>query len=213
MFFDILYKLVALFIRIVCTINGGLIVKGKENVPSRGGVLIAANHISYLDPPIIGAVLPRRGTFMARKGLFKIPVLGTIIKPAAFPVDREKPRPSSMKEAVRRLKRNEVIVIFPEGSRSETGELGEAKRGIGMIAAMSRVPVVPALIAGSDMALPVDAKWLKRAKVTVIFGKPIYYTRAAGENEQNSHTLQEDISNKIMAAIREMKRTYENNNR
>ena len=154
-------------------------VKGKENIPSEGGVLIAANHISYLDPPIIGAVLPRRGTFMARKGLFKMSILGTIIKPAAFPVDREKPRPSTIKEAVRRLKNNETIIMFPEGSRSETGELMEAKRGIGMIAGMSRVPVIPTLIVGSNKVLPVDAKWLKRAKMTVVFGNQIYYTTAA----------------------------------
>ena len=212
MLFNLLYKLIALFIRIVCFINGGLTVKGKENIPSEGGVLIAANHISYLDPPIIGAVLPRRGTFMARKGLFKMPILGTIIKPAAFPIDREKPRPSTIKEAVRRLKNNETIIMFPEGSRSETGELMEAKRGIGMIAGMSRVPVIPTLIVGSNKVLPVDAKWLKRAKMTIVFGKPIYYTPAAGEKSIRNHDLQDNITNSIMAALREMKNNHESNN-
>ena len=211
MFFDILYKLVALFIRVVFTINGGLVVKGRENIPSETGVIIAVNHISYLDPPIVGAVTPRRATFMARKGLFDIPLLGTIIRPAAFPIDREKPRPSTIKEAVKRLKNGELIVMFPEGGRSETGELLEAKRGISMIAGISKVPIVPTLISGSNMALPVDARWIKRAKITVVFDKPIYYTPEAEGKEHKKQNVQEHISNKIMAAIGEMKKDYENN--
>jgi 1-acyl-sn-glycerol-3-phosphate acyltransferase len=211
LFFDIIYKLVALFIRVVFTLNGGFEVKGKENVPE-GGAIVAANHISYLDPPLVGSVTPRRATFMARKGLFKIPFLGTIIRPAAFPVDREKPRPSTIKEAVKRLKNGELIVIFPEGGRSETGELGEAKRGIGMIAGLSRVPIVPTLIKGSDKALPLGAKWIKRAKITVIFGNPIYPAASIEEKGQKKHDLHEHISSRIMAAIGEMKIIHESDN-
>ncbi len=211
MFFNILYQLIALFIRVVFTLNGGFEVKGKENIPE-GGTLIAANHISYLDPPLVGSITPRRVTFMARKGLFKVPLLGTIIKPAAFPVDREKPRPSSIKEAVKRLKNGELIVIFPEGGRSETGELMQAKRGIGMIAGLSRVPIVPALIIGSNKALPLGAKWIKRAKITVIFGKPINANPSAEEKGQKSSELHEHNSSRIMAAIEELKRTHESNN-
>ena len=208
MVYNFSYKLVALIIRLICRINGGLEVIGKENIPSEGGVIVAANHISYLDPPLIGAVVPRNATFMARKGLFEIPVLGWMIKDAAFPVDRERTRPSTIKEAVRRLKSGELVAMFPEGRRSDTGELMEAKRGIGMIACLSKVPVVPALITGSDRALPVDAGWLKRAKIRVIFGKPVYYTSTADEKGYRNHELHEGISNKVMTAIREMKKVY-----
>lgn len=207
---DIIYELVAITIRLILRLNGGFEVKGKENVPLEGGVLVAANHISYLDPPLVGSLLPRRATFMARDGLFNIPVLGWIIKGAAFPVDREKTRPSTIKETVRRLKSGELIVIFPEGRRNESGELMEAKRGVGMIGSLSRVPVVPALIVGSDKALPVNAKWLKRAKVTVVFGKPIYYNSITEGTNYSGHELHEEISNRVMTAIREMQNNNEN---
>lgn len=207
---DIIYELVAVTIRLILRINGGFEVKGKENVPMEGGVLVAANHISYLDPPLVGSLLPRRATFMARKGLFDIPLLGWIIKGAAFPVDRERTRPSTIKETVRRLKNGELIVIFPEGRRNESGELMEAKRGVGMIGSLSRAPVVPALIVGSDRALPVNAKWLKRARVTLVIGKPIYYNSITDGTNFSGHELHEEISNKVMAAIKEMQNNYEN---
>lgn len=205
------YRLVALIIRIIFYLNGGLDVKGREHVPSEGGAIIAPNHISYLDPPIIGAVLPRNVTFMARRGLFKVPVLKWLICRAAFPVDRDKPRPSSIKEAVRRLKNRELLVMFPEGRRNETGELGEAKRGISMIAGLSRAPIVPALIIGTEKALPVGARWLKRAKITVVFGKPIHYTFTKAKKDHPGNGLQSDPGNTIMSAIRKLKEEYGNN--
>ena len=110
--YSLLYRLVQLIIRIVLKINGSLKVYGTENVPEKGGVIIASNHISYLDPPLVGAVLPRIATFLARKGLFEVPVLGRMIRRSAFPVDRDNPKPSSIKEAVKRLKKGEAIVLF-----------------------------------------------------------------------------------------------------
>jgi 1-acyl-sn-glycerol-3-phosphate acyltransferase len=207
-FNNILYKLIALIIRTILRINGGVEVRGKENVPSEGGVLMAANHISYLDPPLVGSVSPRRATFMARQGLFDVPVLGRMIRSTAFPVDREKTRPSTIKETVRRLKGGELIVIFPEGKRSETGQFMEAKRGIGMIAGLSKVPVVPTLIVGADKALPVNARFLKRAKITVIFGKPIYYSSFTEDKTDRTHKLHEELSSKIMDSLKEMQSSY-----
>lgn len=211
-FYSFLYKLVAFIIRSILRLNGGIVTKGKDHVPAEGGVIVAANHISYLDPPLLGSVLPRVGTFMARKGLFDIPVLGWMIKRAAFPVDRENPRPSTIKDAVRRLKNGDLIVMFPEGRRVEPGQLSQAKRGIGMIASMSNVPIVPVLIIGSDKALPVDARWLKRHKVSVIFGQPVY----PGQLRENADTppgmLYDKISDTVMLAIKDLKNKYVNSN-
>lgn len=207
---NFMYKLVAFTIRLILRINGGVELRGKENIPTEGGVLIAANHISYLDPPLIGSILPRRVTFMARKGLFEIPVLGWMIKSAAFPVNRERTSPSTIKETVRRLKGGELITIFPEGRRSDSGKLMDAKRGVGMIVSLSKVPVVPTLIVGSEKALPVDAKWLKRARIIVECGKPIYYNSIEGIENFSGQELQEKISIEIMNSIREMQKHYEN---
>jgi len=209
---NLLYKLTQILIRSVLHLNGGLVVKGRENIPVEGGVIIAANHISYIDPPLIGAVLPRRATFMARKGLFEMPLIRWAMKQTAIPVDRKKTQPSTIKEAVRRLKKGEVVVLFPEGRRSDTGELLEGKRGIGMLVSLSGAPVVPSLITGTDKVLPVDARWLKRARVTVVFDRPIYYT-SLHEKDGQTHLLYEDISKKIMTAIGELQKSYANNRR
>lgn len=202
---NLFYKFATLLIRLVLRINGGLYVKGKDNTLVKGGVILASNHISYLDPPLIAAVLPRRATFMARKGLFNIPLLGWFISHYAFPVDREKPLPSTMKEAVRRLKNGELIVMFPEGRRSETGELLPAKPGIGMIVSLSKAAVVPAFISGTNKALPVGAKWLRRAKISIIFGSPVDFSII------EEGDLYKDISQKIMYAIGELKKRYADN--
>ena len=206
------YKLIAVTIRLILRFNGGLATKGTDNVPSEGGVIIASNHISYLDPPLLGSVLPRLATFMARKGLFDVPVLGRMITRAAFPIDREKPRPSTIKNAVRRLKKGALIVMFPEGRRNETGQLLEARRGVGMIATMSNVPIVPALIIGTDKALPVNAKWLKRHKISVIFGKPIYHKSFTESTDSPSHIKHDKISDNVMSAIKELQKKYADTN-
>ncbi|UCF87641.1 MAG: 1-acyl-sn-glycerol-3-phosphate acyltransferase, partial [Nitrospiraceae bacterium] len=192
------------FLRVMFRINGGLNVIGRENVPLKGGVIIASNHISYLDPPLLASILPRRPTFIARKGLFGIPILGWYIKHYAFPVDREKTHPSTIKEAVKRLKKGYLLAIFPEGRRSDTGKLMEGKRGVGMIARLSSAVVVPALIVGSDKALPPGAKWLKKSKVTVIFDKP-FVPSAHYENTQH---VSEGVTREIMGAISAIKKRY-----
>jgi len=132
-------------------------------------------------------------------------VLGWLIKYAAFPVDRENPRASSMKEAVKKIRDGHIVVLFPEGTRSETGELQEPKAGIGMVAVMSRAPIVPAYITGADKALPPGAGWLKRAKIKVVFGKPIYYTSTEENGDRTGSVKRAEVSVMIMDAIRELK--------
>ncbi|MBI4850107.1 MAG: 1-acyl-sn-glycerol-3-phosphate acyltransferase [Nitrospirae bacterium] len=205
--YELLYRFTAFLIRVILRINGGIEIKGLENVPLKGGAIIAANHVSYIDPPLLGAVTPRRATFMARKGLFELLWLNWFIKHYAIPVNRERTQPSTIKETIRRLKGGELIAIFPEGRRSESGEMMKAKRGVGMIVSLSKVPVVPTLIAGSEDVLPVDAKWLRRGKITVVFGKPIYYTPTALEKGTRDDRLHEEISEKVMTAISDLKKT------
>lgn len=175
-------------------------VTGSENVPEKGGVIVAANHLSYLDPLVIGVALKRRATYMARQGLFKIPLLRTFIKAFCFPVNRGRPQASTIKEAVKKLKQGKLIVMFPEGGRSIDGNLLDAKRGVGMIAAISRMPIVPALIKGTENALPVGAKFLRPSKIEVIFGNPIEI-----EHTETDKHFQERISRDIMEKIKNLK--------
>jgi 1-acyl-sn-glycerol-3-phosphate acyltransferase len=175
-------------------------VVGSDCVPKTGGVIVAVNHVSYLDPLVIGAALRRRATYMAREGLFKVPLIGTFVGSFSFPVRRGKPRPSTIKEAVKRLNRGELIVMFPEGGRSDGGDILDAKRGVGVIAVMSKVPIVPALISGTERSLPVGAKVVKPAKIKVIFGKSIEINR-----EEPDKQFQERICRNIMDEIRKLK--------
>lgn len=180
-------------------------VIGSKNVPDKGGVIVAANHVSYLDPPVIGAALKRRATYMAKQELFKIPLIGIFVKSFSFPVNRDRPQPSTIKEAVSRLKEGELIVIFPEGGRSVDGSLLDAKRGVGIIAAISRMPVVPALIEGTEKALPAGRKFLRPAKIKVIFGNPIEVKK-----EEKDRHFQEGISRDIMEIIKKLKCKMQN---
>jgi len=205
---NLFYRFAAMLIRLVFRLNGGLEVRGIENIPPLGGAIIASNHISYLDPPLISAVVPRRVTFIARKGLFDIPLLGWFISHFSFPIDRERPSPSTIKEAIRRLRSGELLALFPEGRRSETGALLEPKKGLGMIVSRADVPVVPTLIIGSNRALPVGAGWLRRAKITVIFDRPIYCSSTI-ESIKERQQAYEVFTMRVMAAIRRMKERHE----
>ncbi|MFN3480539.1 MAG: lysophospholipid acyltransferase family protein [Thermodesulfovibrionales bacterium] len=194
LFFKVLFRIV--FRSLFC-----LEVRGAENVPKEGGVIVAANHSSYLDPPVIGVALKRQATYMAREGLFKIPLLRTFVAAFSFPVKRGRPRPSTIKEAVHRLKRGELIVMFPEGGRSENGNFLDPKRGIGLIATMSGVPVVPALIRGTERAFPVGARFIRPAKIRVVFGKPLIIQKDKGSGSEVEKDFQERVAQDIMKAI------------
>lgn len=172
---------------------------GAHKVPSLEGAVIAANHVSYLDPLLIGTALKRRATFMAMEGLFKTPVIGTFVSSFSFPVRIGNPRPSTIKEAVKRLKRGELIVVFPEGGRSADGDLRDAKRGVGMIAATSSARVFPVFIEGADSALPVGAQFIRPAKVRVTFGDPLEI-----KNGETGKHYQERIAQDTMNTIRNL---------
>ncbi len=172
-----------------------------EKVPEKGGVIVVSNHVSHLDPLVIGvAIRKRQSTFMAKSGLFKIPLIGAFVRTFSFPVDRDNPQPSTIKEAVKRLKNGEIIVMFPEGGRSRDGSLLDAKRGTGMIAAMSKAVIVPAFIEGTDKALPAGARRIRLSRIKVYFGEPIEI-----KGTETGKDFQERIGSDIMEAIRDLK--------
>jgi len=197
---DFSYQLIRALLYIFFKLFNRLEVIGGKNVPKNGGVIVAANHVSYLDPPVLGVALKRRPTYIAKEGLFRIPFIGRIVRACCFPVKRDKPQPSIIKEAVTRLKGGGVLILFPEGSRSADGNFLDAKRGVGMIAGMSAVPVVPTLIEGTDRAFPVGAKLLRPAKIKVVFGNPITI-----RGKETGKVSQERISREIMETIRKLK--------
>jgi 1-acyl-sn-glycerol-3-phosphate acyltransferase len=124
-------------------------IEGMENVPSRGAFLLASNHLSFLDPPALGCQLPRNLHYFARDTLFKGP-LGFLIRSLnSIPVNRDQLDLGTLRKVLKVLGEGHPLLVFPEGTRSEDGLLGEGKKGVGMLLAKSKVPVLPVRIFGS----------------------------------------------------------------
>lgn len=153
----------------------GLRIEGPQNVPLEGGVLIVSNHASFLDPMILGVGAPRPVYFMARDTLAKVPLLGAWMRGVGVVlVDRNAPSAKTLATVIENLKQGHAVGVFPEGTRTTTGELGEFKRGILLLLKKTRATVVPAAIRGSFHALP-RGRRLPRlfCRCSVSYGAPM----------------------------------------
>ena len=151
-------------------------VQGKNNIPREGAFLLACNHVSYLDPMIMGIATGRRLNFMAKEELFKKPVLGYVLKALwAFPVKRNTADKRALKESLERLKKGMPLLLFPEGTRHGEEKDKKIESGVGFLALKADVPVVPVFVDGSQNVLPPGAKFFRRNQVKVRYGAPIKY--------------------------------------
>lgn len=168
-----LYTAARLVLIVLFKILFKLEVWGKKNIPKKGGFILASNHTSYLDSLALGVACQRKLNFMARHDLFCNPWFSWLLsKVGAFPVKRNSADISALKEAMRRVKKGNALVVFPEGSRQFEGLSSEPQAGIGFLVSRLGVPVIPAFISGTDKALPRNAKFIRPKKVSVHFGKP-----------------------------------------
>jgi 1-acyl-sn-glycerol-3-phosphate acyltransferase len=166
-------------------------VIGAEKVPLTGGLIVVANHISNIDPPLLGVSMPRPVSYMAKKELFAMPLLKQMLPHLyAFPVDRQAGGTAALRAALRMLKEGRCVGIFPEGGRNVTGT-NEEKAGAAFLAAASGMPVVPAAIVGTRKLRPFG-------RVSVVFGDPMYLTR----NRQSDGDDLEKGAAAIMQRIR-----------
>ncbi len=181
---------------------GRMQVSGQENIPREGGVMICANHISYADPPVLGAGAPRQIHYMAKIELFQIPVLGFLIKHVgAFPVQQRTADRAALKTAIDYLNKGEVVGMFPEGQRVFGGKLGEALPGVGMIVLRAKAPVIPTALIDTDKLL-VPHKMLPRfSHVKVVYGEPLTFEDLY---DKPSREGIEEVGKRIMAAIGEL---------
>ena len=182
----------------------GLSVRGAEHVPSSGPALIVSNHQSILDPPLIGGATRRRIYFLAKAELFRIPVFGWLIRALhARPVRREGSDPRALKTAARLLKEGKALLVFPEGTRSLDGRLGEGKPGVGMLAVTSGAPVVPAYVSGTLEALPKGAVWPRRSQVSVSFGPALHFKAPIGSGRKERYREAAEEMMRGIAQLRE----------
>lgn len=175
----------------------GLRIEGRENLITDGPVLVAANHQSFLDPPLVGNLYHEEMYFLARKTLFV--GLGKWLYKQwnAIPVDQERPDMASLKTMVKLLHQGEKVLVFPEGERSESGALGTAQPGIGLIVAKAGVKVQPVRIRGAIDALPRGSSRIKFARITMTVGPAIDFS---GEDYKGKEGYQK-IADRIMAEI------------
>ena len=147
---------------------------GRYNIPCSGGVLVAANHQSFFDPPFVGLGCARRMNYLARATLFRFaPFRWLIHSLDAIPIDRDGMGLSGMRESLRRLKRGEMVLVFPEGARTETGEIQPFLPGFAALAARSRAAILPVAIEGAYQAWPIMRRLPKPGRIYIHYGPPI----------------------------------------
>lgn len=194
------YHLVYHGARVLTETFASLEVEGWDRLPE-GACLIASNHQSFLDPPIIGGCLPFEIAFVARKSLFYNPVFGGVIRACrAIPLDREEADLAAVRRALATLAEGRKLLIFPEGTRSQDGVMLPAKAGAGLLALRSRVPVVPVRIRGARDVLPRGGSVpMGGARIRVRFGKAIPADELDPGHGHPERNL--EASRRILAAI------------
>jgi 1-acyl-sn-glycerol-3-phosphate acyltransferase len=172
-------------------------VVGLENVPRRGPVILASNHVNLLDPPLLAVLLPRRIVYMGKIELWKTPIIGPLYTLAGFiPVRRFEGDVAALRKAEKTLQQNQVLGMFPEGTRSRKPGLGRGQPGTAIIALRSGAPIVPVAVSGTE-GVGVPRSFFRITRVRVVFGKPFELPKS----RRLSTELVEQCTERIMKEI------------
>jgi 1-acyl-sn-glycerol-3-phosphate acyltransferase len=200
------YKLGWLFFRAAFAVCFRWRVFNPERVPRAGGVILASNHASFLDPPLIGCGTRRVISMLARKSLFRFPPMGALLRSwGVVPVDRDGGGAKGLKVIMDRLLAGAVIAMFPEGTRTPDGRLQKARSGIGLTVIKSTAPVVPVRVFGTFEAFGRNHRFPRPKKVAVKYGEPMRFEKLRAEAKACSKArlkeIYQEIADEIMAAI------------
>jgi len=180
-------------------------VRGRENVPRSGGLIVASNHISFWDPPLVGTAAVRELHFLAKEELFRPPLLGQVIRAFnAIPIRRGVADLSGLSKAMDVLRSGHALIMFPEGSRMRDGDLHPARPGVGMLAVNTDAAIVPCYISGSHR----PARWMfRRMRLRVWFGRARSWKELAGSQAdlEPGRTLYQGVSDGVMREIAALK--------
>ena len=179
---------------------------GAENVPLQGGVILASNHASFLDPPLVGAGLKRGINFLARESLFRFLMMGAVLRSwNVVPVDREGGGAKGLKNILGRLLNGSGIILFPEGTRTKDGQLQPARSGIGLTVIKSTAPVVPVRVFGTFEAYGRKHKFPRPHRLAVKYGRPMNFeilrVEAKTCDKVRLKEIYQQVADEIMAAI------------
>jgi len=193
-----LYDLVGVLVRLLLFLLTDWQVKGRENVPVNGGVIVVANHLNLADPPVLGASLGRRAVFVAKKELFRPRFLSFLIRSfGAFPVQRGELNRQALRQADQVLARGLALIIFPEGSRSQDARLQPALPGSALIALRNNIPVLPVGITGTEK-IRGAGWWLRRPKIVVNIGRPFHLPSVEGSL---TRARRQELADSVMSHI------------
>jgi 1-acyl-sn-glycerol-3-phosphate acyltransferase len=174
----------------------------EGEIPRTGGLLIAANHASYLDIPLLGCGMRRRAWYLGRNDLFPIPVLNGILQALGWiPVRLGRLDREAFRKAIDLIRTGKVVVIFPEGGRSHDGHLRPPKAGIGAIVSQTGCSVVPAYLKGTFDVLPMRARWPRLRQVTVRFGAPIRFETGKQTERAETKQFYQQVSRTVIEHI------------
>jgi len=199
--FGFLYGIGRASLKVHLRLYNQMKVVGLENVPMEGGLIVASNHISHLDPPAVGSSLPRKSYYVAKSELFEqfflkwyLPKIGVI------PIKRGGGGTNLMFErAAEVIKQGNAITFFPEGTRSKTGMPGRPRSGVIVLAAMTGAPILPARVSGTYDAMPPGSLIPHIGKVQVAFGKPIMWQ--PGELNLNDRAQMQEEAKRLFDVI------------
>ncbi|MDR2779736.1 MAG: 1-acyl-sn-glycerol-3-phosphate acyltransferase [Synergistaceae bacterium] len=199
----IFYHFVKCLFRLFFTLYNRLEVRGLGNIPKNTTMIVASNHASYIDPPLIGCVFPGMLRYLAKESLFRVPLLGFFIRAlGAVPVKREDSQRAGavMKSLLFMLKNGDSVLLFPEGSRSPDGRIKPLEAGVAYLSVKAGVPVLPVYVSGSFGAWPRGNMLPRPSKLTLSVSRLIYPDEEAG-NERDKRTL---VMNTLESALLSM---------
>jgi 1-acyl-sn-glycerol-3-phosphate acyltransferase len=181
-------------------------VFNAERVPLQGGVILASNHASFLDPPLVGSGLKRDINYLARESLFRYPGIGTLLRSwNAVPVDRDGGGAKGLKTILDRLLQGNGIILFPEGTRTRDGNLQPARSGIGLTVIKSDAVVIPVRTFGTFEAFGRNHKFPRPHRVMVKYGRPMRFEKLRAEAKTCDKTrlkvIYQQVADEIMTAI------------
>jgi len=191
------YRAIRVLVRLVAVALFGFRCFGSRHMPPDGPVLVCSNHQSHLDPVLVGLVFGRRLNFVARESLFRFAPLRWLIEFLdAIPIDREGTGLQGIKESIRRLRRGEAVLIFPEGTRTPDGEIGELKPGFCALARRTQAALLPVAIDGAYQAWPRNSRTIRFCRIRVWVGPPLSFEEYERIDDRQ---LVEEVHHRILA--------------
>lgn len=203
------YRVAAAIVRFLSRFYFRLRVVDAHHVPGIGPAILASNHVSFLDPPLVGCVLPRSIHFLARKTLFDSRILGPIIRGLrAVPVDRDGGGGAGLKAILDHLSGGAAILLFPEGTRSPDGQVQAARAGIGLTVIKSTAPVIPVRLFGAFESWGRHQRFPRPHRITIVFGKPLFFeslrAEAATCDKARLKAIYQQVADELMQAVRQL---------